>query len=49
MIKFEKQLFNNNNNNNKKKKKKKKKMAWHFLMHMLDISILLMQSIRNLQ
>ena len=24
-------------------------LAWHFFMHMLNISLLLMQSIRNLQ
>ena len=41
MAKFEKQLFN----------QKKSFLAWHFFMHMLNIStcILLMQSIRNLQ
>ena len=39
MAKFEKQLFN----------QKKKFLAWHFFMHMLNISILFMQSIRNLQ
>ena len=39
MAKFEKQLFNKQTKNN---------LAWHF-MHMLNISILLMQNIRNLQ
>ena len=39
MAKFEKQLFN----------PKKIILAWHFFMHMLNISILLMQRIRNLQ
>ena len=39
MAKFEKQLFN----------PKTFFLAWHFFMHMLYISILLMQSIRNLQ
>ena len=56
MAKFEKQLFTPPPKKKTKKKKtttKKKQQknfwAWHFFMHMLNISMLLMQRIRKLQ